>query len=147
MLTGDPLISLIVFSNLVDNSDVRMFDRRGRLCFLDEAAPPIAVVRQVVGQDLERDVTIEARVGGAIDHAHAAAADFFGNPIMAERAAGEIHALRRLTGAILTPTRVAVPRLPQVRRRASEAADGVGKLSGGVVVISHHPSTVRVHLV
>ena len=87
------------FADLVNDGDVRMLDRRGGLGLLDEAPAPIAVVRQVVGQDLERDIAVQPRVGGAIDHAHPAAADFFGNPIVAERAAGEIHALgETLTG-------------------------------------------------
>ena len=52
-----------------------MIERRGRPCFLLEAAEPIGVGREERRQDLDGDVAPEARVAGAKDLAHAAGAD------------------------------------------------------------------------
>jgi hypothetical protein len=57
--------------------------------FLDEAAAPIEIVRQIFGQDLEGDVAIEANVRGAVHDSHAPAADFIADALVAERAAGQ----------------------------------------------------------
>ena len=66
-----------------------MLERGGGAGFADEALAAIAVGHQLGGQDLERDVAIEARVGGAIDHAHAAAADFLDDPVMRDGSPGQ----------------------------------------------------------
>ncbi len=80
-------------ADLVNDRDVRMLERGGGLRLLDEAPTPIGVVRQIVGQDLERDIAIQPRVGGAVDNAHAAAADLFSDTVVPEEASGDIHEL------------------------------------------------------
>ena len=45
---------------------------------------PIRVRGEGVGEDLQRDVAAELRVGGAIDLAHAAFADESGDVVMCE---------------------------------------------------------------
>ena len=74
-------------ADLVNDGDVRMLERGGGLRLLDEAPTPIGVVGQIVGQDLERDIAIQPRVGGAVDNAHAAAADLFSDTGTARRGA------------------------------------------------------------
>ena len=47
--------------------DVRMVQGRERLGFAREPRQPIGIACERVGQDLERDVTIEVRVAGPVD--------------------------------------------------------------------------------
>jgi hypothetical protein len=44
-------------------------------------------VNELLGKDLERDLAAEIEIAGAIDHAHAATADFFEDLVVGERAA------------------------------------------------------------
>ena len=48
-------------ADVVDREDVRMVQRRGRACFLLEAAQPIGIGRERRRQHLDRDVTPEPR--------------------------------------------------------------------------------------
>ena len=59
----------------VDAGDVRVIQRREGLGFTLEAGEPISVVRERLGQDLDRDVAIQLRVAGPEDLPHAAFAD------------------------------------------------------------------------
>jgi hypothetical protein len=68
-----------------------MLHSGGGLRFLNEPSSPIHVARQVLGQHLERNIAIESRVSRPVDNAHAAAADFFADAVVADAAAGEIH--------------------------------------------------------
>ena len=52
-----------------------MVERRQHLRLAAEPRQPVGVAREGVGQDLERDVTIELGVAGAVDLAHSAGAD------------------------------------------------------------------------
>ncbi len=79
------------FVHVVDDGDVRVLDRRGGLGFLHEPAAAIGVVDQILGQDLERDVAVETRVGGPVDDTHPAAADLLGDAVLGQRAAGQVH--------------------------------------------------------
>ncbi len=56
----------------VDAADVRMVQRRERLRFALKPGEAIGVLRERVGQNLQRDLASERRVAGAIDLAHAA---------------------------------------------------------------------------
>src|SRR6516165_6328716 len=64
-----------------------MIERRKHVRFAVEAREPIRVAREHLRQPLERDVTIELRVSGAIDLAHAAFADFGDDIVRSEAAA------------------------------------------------------------
>ena len=74
------------FVDRVNDGDVGMLERGGRLRFLHEALPAFGVVDEIVGQDLERDLAIEAQVHRAVDHAHAAAADLVEDLVVRKRA-------------------------------------------------------------
>ena len=52
-----------------------MVQRREDLRFALEPRQALGIVRERVGQDLDRDVAIELRVAGPIDLAHAAGAE------------------------------------------------------------------------
>ena len=53
-----------------------MLERRGRLRFLEEAAFPFRIGDEIGGQDLECHLAVQLGIDGAVDDAHAAAADF-----------------------------------------------------------------------
>ena len=52
-----------------------MIERGQHLRFTPEARQPFRVARHGVGQDLDRHITVELRIAGAIDLAHATGAN------------------------------------------------------------------------
>ena len=68
--------------------DVRMIQRRERLRFALEARQAIGIVRERIGQNLDRDLATERRVRRAIDLAHPAFADRRDDFVDAEAGAG-----------------------------------------------------------
>jgi hypothetical protein len=53
-----------------------------------QSSEPVGVVREVVGQNLQRDVAAKRRIASAIDVTHPAGADLAGNFVRAEARAG-----------------------------------------------------------
>ena len=68
----------VSFFEAVDGGDVRMIQRGEDFRFALEPGEPLGIGRDRVGQDLDRDVPLQPRVGGAIDLAHPAGADVRG---------------------------------------------------------------------
>ena len=68
--------------DLVDGGDVGMVDGGRGLSLADEALDPLVVGRDVLRQDLERDLPAELRVLGGVDDAHAAAAELVDDPVV-----------------------------------------------------------------
>ena len=64
----------VALARRVDRDHVRMVDRRGHPRLALEALAERPVARPIGRQQLEGDGPAEAQLGGAIDHAHAAAA-------------------------------------------------------------------------
>ena len=64
----------------VDVGDVRVVERGEQLRLALEAGEALRVGGEGRGQDLDRDLAPELRVGGAIDLAHAAFAELGGDP-------------------------------------------------------------------
>ena len=65
-----------------------------------EIGQRLQISRHFVRQKLQRDETVQSRVLGLVDHAHAAAAQLFENPVMRNRLAdhcANLTAVRRLT--------------------------------------------------
>ena len=62
-------------ADLEHGDDVRVAQRRDDPRLLLESLEPVAVDRELLGQELERDVTVEARVARAVDLAHPAGPD------------------------------------------------------------------------
>ena len=67
----DQRLDAVRFLESVDRRDVRMIERREDLRFALEPRETFGVLREEIRQHLQRDVTIELRVAGAIDFAHA----------------------------------------------------------------------------
>src|ERR1043166_1391270 len=59
----------------IDLGDVRMIEGRQRLSFPMETCNPIRIVREVVGQDLESDISLQLFVMGAEHTSHASFTD------------------------------------------------------------------------
>jgi hypothetical protein len=78
----------------VDGGDVRMVQRRQRPGFTLETRQPVGIVRDRVGEDLDRDLAAEVGIGRAPHLAHAAGADLGSHFIRAEpRARGQRHGM------------------------------------------------------
>ncbi len=70
---GYEVVTARVLADVVDGEDVRVIQRRCELCFAPEARTPVCV--ELSGHELDRDGALQARVGRAIDDAHAAGAE------------------------------------------------------------------------
>ena len=77
--------------NLVDGADVRMVQRGSRLRLALEALDCLAVGGEVLGQELQRDHSLEAGVLRLEDRAHAAGTDWLKDAIA--RSGPVFHAL------------------------------------------------------
>ena len=65
-----------VLVDVVDRDDVRVVEGGGRARLLHEPPVAIGIGRRFWRQHLDGDGPAEPRIDGAVDHAHAAAADF-----------------------------------------------------------------------
>ena len=72
----------------VDVRDERMIQRREHARFALEPRQPVRIVNDRIGQDLDRDVAVEARVARAIDLAHATGAESADDLVGTEAGAG-----------------------------------------------------------
>ncbi len=75
------------FLDRVNRHDVRMLERGDRARLALEPRQAVGVVCERFGQHLQRHVTAELGVAGAIHLAHAAGADLLEDLVMAERLA------------------------------------------------------------
>ena len=75
-------------TEVVDGDDGGMIERGGRACLELEPPQPLGVIGQLGRQKLQRDVTIELRVAGEIDLAHAAGTEERANDVRPETRAG-----------------------------------------------------------
>jgi hypothetical protein len=86
------------FLEAVDLRDVGVIELREHLRFALEARESLGVVRERVGEDLDRDVAVELGVVGAIDLAHPAFAQQRDDLIRAElRSGAERHVTSSLS--------------------------------------------------
>jgi hypothetical protein len=69
----------VVGLGAVERGDVLMVERRQNARLALEAGEPFGVVRDVVGEDLDRDLAAEPGVARAIDLTHAAGAETAGD--------------------------------------------------------------------
>ena len=72
----------ILFANIVDGADVGMIESGGGLGLTSKSRQRLCISSHLVGQKLERNETVQSRVLSFVDHAHAAAAQFFENPVV-----------------------------------------------------------------
>jgi hypothetical protein len=67
--------AVTTLDNTVDLRDVGMVQRRERLRLALEAGQALRVEGEAIRQDLDRDITIEPGIAGAVDLAHATLPD------------------------------------------------------------------------
>ena len=74
-----------VFPNIVNRADVRMIQRAGGLGFPLETRKRLGILGEIIGEEFQRDKPMQPRVLGFVDHTHAAAAEFFDDPVVRNR--------------------------------------------------------------
>src|SRR5271156_2956512 len=80
-LHGDEGFAALIV-NLVDGANVGMIQRGGGLGFTLETAKRLRIFRYVVRQELQRDKPAEFYVLSLVNHTHAAATEFFDDPVV-----------------------------------------------------------------
>src|SRR5579859_2078548 len=91
-LHGDERPPMLVI-DLIDRADVRVVQGRSGLGFALEAVERLRIFSYLVRKELEGDEAAEFYILGFVDHAHAAAAQSFQNPVVRDGLAD--HAYRR----------------------------------------------------
>ncbi len=81
---GDELLAL-EFADVEDAADVGMGDLAGEADFVVEAVEPGLVLAEEGGEKFEGDRLVEREIVGAVDLAHAAAAEKFDDAVAARR--------------------------------------------------------------
>jgi hypothetical protein len=91
----------------MDGDDVRMVQAGGRVGFANEAVDGRTIAGQTFGDELDRHLTIEPRVSGAVHLAHSARAERIHDLIRPEfRTGGQNHVhTRRVAAGRLSPHR------------------------------------------
>ena len=82
------------FSDIVNGADVRMIERGCSARFAAESLDRQSVLGNIVRKEFQRDTPAEPRVFGLIDNAHSAAAEFFLNVVVGNRAASNGRIIR-----------------------------------------------------
>ncbi len=72
------------FLDAVDGGDVRMVETGENLGFSLEPRQPVRISGKRLGQDLQRDITVELRIRGTPHFPHPAFAEFGGDFVMPE---------------------------------------------------------------
>ncbi len=101
-LHGDERTAL-EFANVVNGADVRMVERGSGARFATESLDSLSVMRNIVGQEFQRDIATETRVLGLINHTHSAAADLFEHVVMRDGATNHRSGIRHRTGSLSQP--------------------------------------------
>ena len=76
----------VVLANIVQRADVWMIERGHGACFTIEALAQLRIGGERERQHLDRHRTIESRVAGTIDLAHASGTQGGKNPVWSDRA-------------------------------------------------------------
>ena len=121
-------------ADIVNAADVGMGDQAGDADLAVEALEQARIARRLLGQELERDGLAEREVGGAIDLAHAAAAQQADDAIAAaeQRAGNEAALHRRTDEEVSCEMSDARARLPAIAGSATVSRkEGVGSRSIG----------------
>ena len=75
----------VFFADVVNGADVRVVERGGGLGLATKPFQGLIIVCDCVGQELQRDETIEPRVLGLVNQAHPTAAQFAKYAIVRDR--------------------------------------------------------------
>ena len=65
----------IGLNEFMNGDDVRVLEGSGGTSFTVKAVPRLRIPQTVTGQDFDRNVTVQNRIGPTIQHAHAAATE------------------------------------------------------------------------
>src|SRR2546421_13057326 len=84
---GDEVPAVFV-AHLVNRDDVRVIERRSRVCFLIETAETIAVLGEPFSENFDGDLSTQARVFRQVNLAHPAFANLCADFVTAEFCAG-----------------------------------------------------------
>ncbi len=79
----------VFFADVVDGADARVIQCGGSLGFTLKAAQSLRIAGYFFGKKFQCDETVETRVFGFVDDAHAAAAEFFDDAVMRNGEADE----------------------------------------------------------
>jgi hypothetical protein len=82
---GDP----VALPHVVDRHDVGVCELGGRLGLTREAGAEGGIVRELRGEDLDRDEPLEPEIARPIDHGHAAAADLVLDLVLVAEGVGD----------------------------------------------------------
>ncbi len=80
-LHGDKSMTLIL-ANLINRADIRMIQRRSRLCLALKTRSGQRILRHFVRQKLQRNKAAQAGIFSLVNHAHTAAAQFLDNAVV-----------------------------------------------------------------
>ena len=83
------VVMTLVLADVVDRADVGVIERGRGARLAPEAAEAGRAFRDVLGKELERDLTAEPGVDRAVDDSHPAPAELGENPIVGDRAADQ----------------------------------------------------------
>ena len=72
----------VVLADVEERADVGVIQRRGDACLALEAFDRLRIARQLRREEFDGNLPAEPRVLGAIDHSHAAAAEFFDDAVV-----------------------------------------------------------------
>ena len=75
----------VSFVNLVDRADIRMIQRRRRLCFAKEPLFVFLVFEHVGAKEFQGNRALKLRVLGLVDDTHGAPAEFGEDLVVADR--------------------------------------------------------------
>ena len=78
----------VLLSDIVDRANVRVIESRGRLCLALKSFERVAVVRQPVWEEFQRNEAVKARVFGLVHHTHPAA-ELLNNAVVRNCAANQ----------------------------------------------------------
>ncbi len=79
----------VVLADVVNGANIRMIQRGSGLRFALETGERLRVACNFLRQEFESHEAMKARVFGFIDDSHSAAAEFFNDAVVGNRASGE----------------------------------------------------------
>src|SRR5258708_4220075 len=74
--------------NSINCADVGVIQCGSGACFAAEALQRLRILVEFIGKKFEGDTAAKLEIFGGVDHAHAAAAEFFKNAVVREGLAG-----------------------------------------------------------
>src|SRR5260370_6414973 len=81
---------VVLLPDLVDSADVRMVQRGSSLGFSLEASQRLGVFGYFLGQELQRDKSVEGYVFRLVDDTHTAATEFLDDAVVRDGLADEL---------------------------------------------------------